>query len=63
MRVRLYDGEGNPVHTNYWQHEASDGSYAAAEILCQHTGTYFVVVSLEKAPEARVPWGVVYAYR
>ena len=63
VRVRLYDSEGNPADSNYWQHEASDGSCAAAEIQCQHTGTYFVVVSLENAPEDRVPWGVVYAYR
>ena len=63
VRVRLYDSEGNPADGNYWQHEASDGSCAAAEIQCQHTGTYFVVVSLESAPESRVPWGVVYAYR
>ncbi len=63
VRVRLYDGEGNPVDTNYWQHEESDGSYAAAELQCQHTGTYFVVVYAEKAPEERIPWGVVFAYR
>ena len=63
IRVRLYDSAGNPADGNYWQHEASDGSCAAAEIQCQHTGTYFVVVSLENAPEERVPWGVVYAYR
>ena len=56
--------DGNPADTNYWQHEASDGSYAAAEIICQHTGTYFIVVSLEKGSRGtRVPWGVVYAYR
>ncbi len=63
VRVRLYDGEGNPVDTNYWQHEESDGSYAAAELQCQHTGTYFVVVYAEKAPEERIPWGMVFAYR
>ena len=63
IRVRLYDSEGNPADGNYWQREASDGSSAAAEIQCQRTGTYFVVVSLESAPEDRVPWGVVYAYR
>lgn len=63
VRVRLYDSEGNPADSDFWQHEASDGSCAAAEIQCQHTGTYFVVVSLESAPEERVPWGVVYAYR
>ncbi len=63
VRVRLYDGEGNPVDTNYWQHEESDGSYAAAELQCQHTGMYFVVMYAEKSPEDRIPWGVVFAYR
>ena len=63
VRVRLYDNEGNAVDTNYWQHEQSDGSYAAAELLCQHTGTYFVVMFAEKTPEERIPWGVVFAYR
>ena len=63
VRVRLYDSEGNAVDTNYWQHEQSDGSYAAAELLCQHTGTYFVVMFAEKTPEERIPWGVVFAYR
>ncbi len=63
VRVRLYDSDGNAVDTNYWQHEQSDGSYAAAELLCQHTGTYFVVMFAEKTPEERIPWGVVFAYR
>ena len=63
IRVRLYDSDGNPVDTNYWQHEESDGSSAAAEIQCQHTGTYFIVLYAEKAPEDRIPWGVVFAYR
>ncbi len=63
VRVRLYDHEGNPADSNYWQHTVSDGSYAAAEIQCQRTGTYFVVVSADRAPEERLPWGVVYAYR
>ncbi len=63
VHVRLYNGEGNAVDTNYWQHEQSDGSYAAAELLCQRTGTYFVVMSAEKTPEERIPWGVVFAYR
>ena len=63
VRVRLYDSEGNPADSNYWQHAVSDGSYAAAEIQCQRTGTYFIVVSADRAPAERLPWGVVYAYR
>lgn len=63
VRVRVYDSEGNPVDTNYWQHEQGDGSFAAAELQCQHTGTYFVVVFAEKSPEERMPWGMVFAYR
>ena len=63
VRVRLYDSGGNAVDTNYWQHEQNDGSYAAAELQCQRSGTYFVVMTAEKTPEEHIPWGVVYAYR
>ena len=63
VRVRLYDSGGNAVDTNYWQHEQNDGSYAAAELQCQRSGTYFVVLTAEKTPDQHIPWGVVFAYR
>ncbi len=63
ISVHLYDGDGNLVESDSWQNEKPDGAFAGATIRCKKTGTYFLIVKIEKSPEERTSWGLVYAYK
>ena len=66
ISIHVYDSDGNLVEeSNSWQDEKGDGAYAGAEVKCKRTGTYFLIVKIEKAPpqEDRTTWGLVYAYK
>ncbi len=36
---------------------------AGAEVICKKTGTYFLIVKVEKSPDERTDWGLVYSYK
>ena len=64
ISIHVYDSDGNLVEENAWQDEKGDGSYAGAEVKCKRTGTYFLIVKIEKSSsEDRTTWGLVYAYK
>ncbi len=59
ISVHIYDREGNLVESNAWQRDG----FAGASIKPTKTGSYFLIVKIEKSPRERTPWGLVYAYR
>jgi hypothetical protein len=59
ISVHIYDREGNLVENNAWQRPG----FAGAFIKPAKTGSYFLIVKVEKSPRERTPWGLVYAYR
>lgn len=59
VHVNIYDAEGKLAETSSWQKD----KFAAAQILPPSTGTYYVLVRVEKAKEERTHWGLVYGYR
>ena len=59
ISVHIYDREGNLVENNAWQRLG----FAGAFIKPAKTGSYFLIVKVEKSPRERTPWGLVYAYR
>ena len=59
ISVHIYDREGNLVENNAWQRPG----FAGASIKPTKTGSYFLIVKVEKSPRERTPWGLVYAYR
>ena len=64
ISLHVYDSDGNLVEeSNSWQTERPDCAFAGAEVQCKHTGTYFLIVKVEKSPEERTDWGLVYAYK
>ena len=64
ISIHVYDSDGNLVEeSNSWQDEKSDGAYAGAEVKCKRTGTYFLIVKIEKSSEERTTWGLVYGYK
>ena len=64
ISIHVYDSDGNLVEeSNSWQNESNEGAYAGAEIKCKRTGTYFLIVKIEKSGEERTSWGLVYSYK
>jgi hypothetical protein len=63
ISIHLYDSDGNLVESDSWQNAKTDGAFAGAEIHCKRTGTYFLIVKIEKSPEERTAWGLVYSYK
>jgi len=67
ISVHIYDGDGNLVEEKSWQKEKEankgGGAFAGASVKPKRTGTYFLIVKVEKSAEERTPWGLVYAYK
>jgi hypothetical protein len=63
ISIHLYDSDGNLVESEAWQNAKPDGAFAGAEIRCKRTGTYFLIVKVEKSTEERTAWGLVYSYK
>lgn len=63
ISIHIYDGDGNLVEDDKWQTEKPDGAYAGASVRPKKTGTYFLIIKVEKSPEERTTWGMVYGYK
>jgi hypothetical protein len=63
LSVHVYDQDGNLAEADSWHNEANDGSSAGASVKPGRTGTYFLIVKVEKSPEERTVWGMAYAYK
>ena len=62
ISVHIYDGEGNLAEV-----EAFDSSkkphMAAARVVPKKTGSYYLIVEVEKSPEERTTWSLAYGFR
>ena len=63
ISIHVYDSDGTLVEDSSSQEEKPDGAFASAEVKCKRTGTYFLIVKVEKSPEERTTWGLVYSYK
>ena len=64
VSIHVYDSDGNLVEeSNSWQNERSDCAFAGAEVVCKKTGTYFLIVKVEKSTADRTDWGLVYSFK
>lgn len=60
LSVHIYDAEGKLVEQpDSWQ----KGRFAAAHVVPQTTGSYFIIVTVEESPEERTAWALVYGFR
>ena len=59
ISVHIYDSEGKLVEKDSWQ----KSHFAAAHVVPQATGSYFIIVSVEESPEERTHWALVYGFR
>jgi hypothetical protein len=59
ISVHIYDDEGNLSELESWQKQ----HFAAARIIAKKTGTYYLIVEVEKSDTERTHWALAYGYR
>jgi hypothetical protein len=59
ISVHVYDSEGNLCEVESWQ----KGQLSAARVVPKRTGTYYVIVEIEKSSRERTHWGMAYGFR
>ena len=51
--------QGKLAESDSWQ----KGRLAGAHIVPSKTGTYYAIITVDKSPQERTGWAVVYAYK
>jgi hypothetical protein len=59
ISVHVYDSTGKLAEEEFWQ----KGQKAAARIKPKRTGTYYILVEVEKSTEERTVWSLAYGFR
>jgi hypothetical protein len=59
ISVHIYDSEGNLCEVESWQ----KGQLAAARVVPKRSGTYYIIVEVEKSSRERTHWGMAYGFR
>jgi hypothetical protein len=59
ISVHVYDSSGKLAEEEFWQ----KGQKAAARIKPKRTGTYYILVEVEKSTEERTVWALAYGFR
>ena len=59
ISVHVYDSSGKLAEEESWQ----KGQKAAARIKPKRTGTYYILVEVEKSTEERTVWSLAYGFR
>jgi hypothetical protein len=59
ISVHIYDSDGKLVESEAWQKPHK----AAARVVPKRTGTYYLIVEIEKSPEERTFWSLAYGFR
>jgi len=59
VTVHIYDAAGKLAESDFWV----KGRFAGAKIIPAKTGTYYAIVTVEKSPQERSNWALVYGYK
>jgi hypothetical protein len=59
ISVHIYDSAGKLAEDEFWQ----KGQKAAARIKPKRTGTYYLLVEVEKSTDERTVWSLAYGFR
>jgi hypothetical protein len=59
ISVHIYDSQGNIAEVEKWQKP----HFAAARVIPKSTGTYYLIVEIEKAAQERTHWALAYGFR
>jgi hypothetical protein len=59
ISVHIYDSAGNLAESDAWQKP----HFAAARIVPKKTGSYYLIVEVEKSPDERTYWSLAYGFK
>ena len=59
ISVHVYDSEGNLAEVEHFQKE----KMAAARVVPKKTGSYYLIVEIEKSDKERTHWALSYGFR
>lgn len=59
ISVHIYDSEGNLAEVESWQKK----HFSAARVIPKKTGSYYLIVEVEKSPKERTTWSLAYGFR
>ena len=59
ISVHIHDSEGKLAEVEAWQKP----HFAAARIQPKKTGSYYLIVEIEKSPSERTSWSLAYGFR
>lgn len=59
ISVHIYDSEGNLAEVESWQKR----HFSAARIVPKKTGSYYIIVSIDKSDAERTHWALSYGFR
>jgi hypothetical protein len=59
ISVHVYDSDGNIAEVEAWQKP----HFAAARVVPKKTGSYYLIVEVEKSPLERTTWSLAYGFR
>ena len=59
ISVHVYDSDGNLAEVESWQKQ----HFAAARVVPKRTGSYYLIVEIEKSDQERTHWALAYGFR
>ncbi len=59
ISVHVYDDKGNLAEVESWQR----GKFAASQVKPKRSGTYYIIVKVQRSPSERTHWGLVYGFK
>jgi len=59
VSVHIYDSDGNLAEVEHWQKP----HMAAARVVPKTTGSYYLIVEIEKSDRERTHWALAYGFR
>lgn len=59
ISIHVYDSEGNLAEVEQWQKP----HFSAARVLPKKTGSYYLIVEVEKSKKERTTWSLAYGFR
>ncbi|MEA3186768.1 MAG: hypothetical protein QOD99_598 [Chthoniobacter sp.] len=59
ISVHIYDSAGNLAEVERWQKPRM----AAARVMPKSSGSYYLIVEIEKSPSERTHWSLAYGFR
>ena len=59
ITINIYYADGNLAESEHWQ----KSHFAAARIVPKTTGSYYLIVEIEKSNQERTHWALAYGFR